>query len=150
MPTRVHLRTEFDAAIHDLNRLRPKQNLTTGFAPGSDAVVGPCPRARHMERSMTSSASTRAARSAFSLAATALMSSPRVLTPVVPVSRGRVPKSIRSMRAANSASGTWPTQDLVRRRISSERHRPQLQSAVEAGAAQSVSPTSPQSPHPEN
>jgi hypothetical protein len=32
MPTREQLRMEFDAAIHDLNRLRPKQNLTTGFA----------------------------------------------------------------------------------------------------------------------
>jgi hypothetical protein len=32
MPTCEQLRTEFDAAIHDLNQLRPKQNLTTGFA----------------------------------------------------------------------------------------------------------------------
>jgi hypothetical protein len=32
MPTHEQLRTEFDAAIHDLNQLRPKQNLTTGFA----------------------------------------------------------------------------------------------------------------------
>jgi hypothetical protein len=29
MPTREQLRTEFDAAIHDLNQLRPHQNLTT-------------------------------------------------------------------------------------------------------------------------
>ncbi len=36
MPTREHLRTEYDAAIHDLNRLRPNQNLTTGFA----ALIG--------------------------------------------------------------------------------------------------------------
>jgi hypothetical protein len=32
IPTREQLRTEFDAAIHDLKQLRPKQNLTTGFA----------------------------------------------------------------------------------------------------------------------
>jgi hypothetical protein len=37
------------------------------------------------------------AQSAFNLAVPALMSSPRVLTPITPVSGGRPPKSIRSM-----------------------------------------------------
>jgi hypothetical protein len=44
----------------------------------------------------TSSASRRAALSAFNLGAPALMSSPRVLTPIASVSGGRLSKSIRS------------------------------------------------------
>ena len=32
MPTREQLRTEFDAATHDLQNVRPTQNLTNGFA----------------------------------------------------------------------------------------------------------------------
>jgi hypothetical protein len=50
---------------------------------------------RRFHRSMTSSASRRAARSAFSLAAPAWMSSPRVLTPIAVVSGRQLEKSIR-------------------------------------------------------
>jgi hypothetical protein len=56
---------------------------------------------RLFPRSMTSSASRRAARSAFSLAAPALMSSPRVLTPIAPVSGCGPPKSIQTFSTAS-------------------------------------------------
>jgi hypothetical protein len=54
---------------------------------------------------MTSSASWRAARSAFSLAAPALMSSPRVLTPMAPVSRDQSRKSIRQAGHGSTRPG---------------------------------------------
>jgi hypothetical protein len=58
---------------------------------------------RRFQRSITASASRRAARSAFSLAAPALMSSPRVRTPIAPVS-GRGPQ--KSIRRSEGRCGT--------------------------------------------
>ena len=71
---------------------QPGQNTSSHGVPATSAarMVGdhrisrPVAK-RRFQRSTTSSASVRAARSAFSLAAPALMSSPRVRTPIAPV-----------------------------------------------------------------
>jgi hypothetical protein len=60
---------------------------------GDHSMSRPVAR-RRFQRSITSSASRRAARSAFSLAAPALMSSPRILTPMAPA-RDQPPATAR-------------------------------------------------------
>jgi hypothetical protein len=70
-------------------RPHPGQKISSQGVPASSAagIVGDHSisrpvASRRFQRSMTSSATMRAARSAFSLAAPALMSSPRVRTPI--------------------------------------------------------------------
>jgi hypothetical protein len=61
---------------------------------------------RRFQRSITASASPRAARSALSLAAPALMSSPRVRTPLAPASGRRHPESILPTYGSQSPFGS--------------------------------------------